>query len=123
MRSGKPGQPSQATPTPTPSSASLTASLVKNMSVSRPFSAAPRATRNATVTFSGSSSPVVKLMTALPAMTIPLFVTSGEEDGMGGERGRRPGFPLQIERLESVQQPVLHREQRRGRAGGCAGLG
>jgi hypothetical protein len=40
--------------------------LVRNIRACRPCSAAPTATRNATVTFSASSSPVVRLMTALP---------------------------------------------------------
>src|SRR6266540_6081454 len=38
------------------------------MSVGRPCSAAPTATRKATVTRSGSSSPVVRLITAFPDM-------------------------------------------------------
>src|SRR3989454_11337604 len=114
MRSGKAGQPSHATPTPTPSSASLTASLVKNMSVGRPDSAAPTATRNATVTFSGSSSPVVKLMTALLGMDVPPVRGPGwpceEHARDGGVRCRR-GFSLQIERAEALQQAVLHGEE------------
>jgi hypothetical protein len=52
--------------------ASRTASLVRNIRVCRCCSAAATATRNATVTFSGSSRPVVKLMTALPLMPAPL---------------------------------------------------
>src|SRR6476619_109794 len=67
------GQPSQATPTATDPVTSRTASLVRNISVVRPCSAAPTATRNATVTFSGSSSPVLRLITALSmvATTFP----------------------------------------------------
>ena len=71
-RSGSAGQPSQATPAATPSSASRTASLAWNIKVGRPDSAAPTATRNATVTFSGSSKPVVRLITALPAIAASL---------------------------------------------------
>src|SRR3984957_14250285 len=97
------------------------------MSTGRPDSAAPTATRNATVTCSGSSSPVVKLMTALPGMTCLL----GCGPGIGPVRthvrdagaGCRPGFSLQIDRAEAVQQAVLHGEQRRGRAGRSPGLG
>ena len=63
---------SQATPAATPSSARRTASLAWNISVGRPASAAPTATRKATVTFSGSSRPVVRLITAFPAMAAPL---------------------------------------------------
>jgi hypothetical protein len=48
--------------------------LVRNISVGRFDSAAPTATRNATVTFSLSSSPVVRLMTAFPAIAVPLSV-------------------------------------------------
>jgi hypothetical protein len=33
------------------------------------------------------------------------------------------GFSLQIDRAEAVQQAMLHREQRGGRAGRCAGVG
>src|SRR6185437_6781762 len=65
-RSASGGQPSQATAVATPARASRAASLVRNISVCRPCSAAPTATRNATVTFSVSSSPVVRLITALP---------------------------------------------------------
>jgi hypothetical protein len=65
-RSGSGGQPAQATPVATPRSASRTASLVRNIKVGRPSSAAPTATRNATVTRSASSRPVVRLMTAFP---------------------------------------------------------
>src|SRR2546423_15097040 len=114
MRSGRGGQPSHATPTATPSSASRTASLVRNMSVGRPASAAPTATRKATVTFSVSSSPVLRLMTALLAMTAPLCLDVVENDGMDGRRRRRPGFPLQIERFEGVEEAVLHGKQRGG---------
>ena len=67
-RSGRGGQPSHATPVATPARASRTASLAWNINVGRPASAAPTATRNATVTFSGSSRPVVRLITALPAI-------------------------------------------------------
>src|SRR5690349_12413646 len=70
-RSGSGGQPSHATPWATPSDASLTASLVRNIRVGRRCSAAATATRNATVTFSGSSRPVVKLTTALPLIPSP----------------------------------------------------
>jgi hypothetical protein len=62
-------------PTATPDSASRTASLAWNIRVGRPASAAPTATRNATVTFSGSSSPVVRLITAFPAITASLSGT------------------------------------------------
>src|SRR5579859_1913829 len=62
------GQVAQATPLATPVTASRTASLARNISVGRPPSAAPSATRKATVTFSGSSSPVVRLITAFPGM-------------------------------------------------------
>src|SRR2546427_12909558 len=107
-----------------PSSASRTASLVKNMSVSRPFSAAPTATRNATITFSGSSRPVVRLMTALPAMTgSPPRRRVVEVDGTDERQGRRPGFSLQIERFERVEEAVLHSEKRGGHSRGRAGLG
>src|SRR6266545_5391353 len=47
---GSGGQPSQATPVATPSIARRTASLVTNMRLGRPCSAAPTATRKATVT-------------------------------------------------------------------------
>src|SRR6266487_6785673 len=72
-RSGSGGQPSQATPVATPVRASRTASLAWNINVGRPASAAPTATRNATVTFSGSSRPVVRLITALPAIAASPF--------------------------------------------------
>ncbi|MFC5039768.1 hypothetical protein [Ornithinimicrobium kibberense] len=49
----------------TPSTARRAASLVRNIIVGRPASAAPTATRKATVTRSGSSRPVVRLMAAL----------------------------------------------------------
>src|SRR6266568_7247169 len=64
-RSASGGQPSQATARANPSVASRTASLVRNISVWRPCSAAPTATRNATVTVSASSRPVLRLTTAL----------------------------------------------------------
>src|SRR3954466_6623184 len=106
-----------------PSRAGRTASLVRNMTVSRPFSAAPTATRNATVTFSGSSSPVVRLMTALPAMTAsPPRCRYVESDGPERHVSRRTGFPLQIERFEGIEEAVLHGEQRGGRAGRGTGL-
>src|SRR5882762_2480539 len=98
----------------TPARASRTASLVRNMRVGRPDSAAPTATKKATVTFSGSSSPVVKLMTAFAAMarTRSFLYRRVEEDGTDGRARRRPGFPLQIERVEAVEEAVLHGEQR-----------
>src|SRR6478736_295707 len=65
VNSASGGHPAQATPTATDPVTSRTASLVRNISVVRPCSAAPTATRNATVTFSGSSSPVIRLITAL----------------------------------------------------------
>src|SRR6266550_7392388 len=109
MRSGSGGQPSQATPTATPSSASRTASLVRNMSVGRPASAAPTATRNATVTFSESSSPVVKLMTVLFATdclpTADFSRRLGDHD-TDEAVANRPGFPLRIERFQGVEQAV-----------------
>src|SRR2546430_14235823 len=124
MRSGRGGQPSQATPTATPSRARRTASLVRNMSVGRPASAAPTATRNATVTFSVSSSPVVRLMTALPAMAAaPPRCRCVDTDDRDGGAGIRPEFPLQIDRFEGVEQAVLHGKQRGGRSGRRAGLG
>src|SRR5438094_374134 len=124
MRSGSGGQPSHAVPTVMPSRASRTASLVRNMSVGRPDSAAPTATRKATVTFSGSSSPVVRLMTALPAMGFSFVLSIGlESDGTDGSCPRRPGFPLQIERFEAVEQAVLQCEQGGGRPGRRTGLG
>src|SRR5437899_10356118 len=124
MRSGRGGQPSHATPTATPSTARRTASLVRNMSVGLPDSAAPTATKNATVTFSGSSSPVVKLMTAFAAMarTSPCLYRRIDDDGTDRRARRRPGFSLQIERVEAVEQAVLHGEQRRGRSGRRTGL-
>src|SRR6266536_6210773 len=45
-----------------------TASLVRNIRVGRPCSAAATATRKATVTRSGASMPVIRLMTAFCAM-------------------------------------------------------
>src|SRR5439155_26651090 len=132
MRSGRGGQPSQPTPTATPSSASRTASLVRNMGVGRPDSAAPTATRKATVTFSVSSSPVLRLMTAFPAIAAPLSIWRRGPGGAAGASRRdatstarlgRPGFPLQIERHEGVEQTVLHGEQGGGRARGRADLG
>src|SRR5947209_5272337 len=98
------------------------------MRVGRPDSAAPTATKNATVTFSGSSSPVVKLTTAFPAMgrtslSFPSTCRCVDEDGTDGRASRRPGFPLQIEWVEAFEQAVLHGEQRRGRPGRGTGLG
>jgi hypothetical protein len=55
-----------------PSRASRTASLVWNIRVDRPDSAAPTATRKATATFSGSSRPVLRLITAFPATAVSL---------------------------------------------------
>jgi hypothetical protein len=46
--------------------------LVRNIIVGRPDSAAPSATRKATVTRSGSSRPVVRLIAAL----LSLFMSS-----------------------------------------------
>src|SRR5712691_8208847 len=74
-RSASGGQPSQATAWANPSVASRTAYLVRNISVCRPCSAAPTATRNATVTVSGSSRPVLRLTTAL-CMVFP-FADAG----------------------------------------------
>src|SRR2546430_3694763 len=70
-RSARGGQPSQATALANPSVASRTASFVRNISVCRPCSAAPTATRNATVTVSASSRPVLRVMTALCMMGSP----------------------------------------------------
>src|SRR5207253_9901702 len=81
---------------------------------------------NATVTLSGSSSPVVKLMTALPAMDAPPSAGPGrphEAHARDGGAWCRRGFSLQIERIETVQQAMLHRKQRGGRASRCAALG
>src|SRR5690242_11321040 len=108
--------------------ASLTASLVRNMSTGRPDSAAPTATRNATVTFSGSSRPVVKLMTALPDMDVPpcargLGLAPCEQHVRDGGAGCRPGFSLQIDWAQAVKQAMLHGEQGGGRAGRGPGLG
>src|SRR4030081_774068 len=149
MSSGSAGQPSHATPVATPSRARRTASLLRNMSVSRPHSAAPTATRRATVTFSGSSRPVGRLMTALLAIVLALLWLGRSDagrrgpavdleqphrpirtarfyrcplDDRDGGRRRRPGFPLQIERFEGIEQAVLEGEQRGCRAGGGAGL-
>src|SRR5215475_2298527 len=119
-----------------PAVASRTASLARNMSTGRPDSAAPTATRNATVTCSASSIPVVRLTTTLPGMTC-LLARGARFAGRGiGPRaqhareaaaGFRPGFSLQIglqiDRAEGVQQAVLHREQGGGRAGRGSGLG
>src|SRR4030095_13192632 len=94
------------------------------MRVGRPASAAPTATRNATVTFSGSSIPVARLMTAFPAMVCSPSSSWGvESDGKEMRGWRRPGFPLQIKRFERVEEAVLHGEQRGGRSGGGTGLG
>src|SRR5436309_3710156 len=92
------------------------------MRVGRPDSAAPTATRNATVTCSGSSSPVVKLMTAFPAICAPLADVS-ERTVQMAMAGRRPGFPLRIQWREAVEQPVLHGEQGGRRTGGGTDLG
>jgi len=67
-RSPSGGHPSHATPVATPSSASRTASLVRNMTVGRPCSDAPSATRKATVHPFGILQPVVRLMAALLGM-------------------------------------------------------
>src|SRR5262245_30153814 len=65
------------------------------MSVGRPDSAAPTATRNATVTFSGSSRPVVKLMTALPGMDVPPLV-HGPWDRPGEDHTLRRGHAVAV---------------------------
>src|SRR5262245_29950083 len=91
-RSGSGGQPSQATPVATPCSASRTASLAWNIRVGRPDSAAPTATRKATVTFSGSSRPVVRLITALPAIAASLSSgATGPVPGPGADSRKGPG--------------------------------
>src|SRR5687767_4312303 len=89
MRSASGGHPSHATATATPSSASRTASLVRNIRVGRPDSAAPTATRKATVTFSVSSSPVVRLTTALPGIGCLLL---GMLDGLFGAQDSASGL-------------------------------
>jgi hypothetical protein len=62
------GQPSQATASAKPSSASRTASFVRKKVTFLPLSAAAPPTRNAIITRSASSSPVARLTTTLPAM-------------------------------------------------------
>jgi hypothetical protein len=56
-------------------SASRTACFVGNIDGARCDLAALTATRNAPVTFSGSANPVVRLMTALPAMVPSYFLS------------------------------------------------
>jgi hypothetical protein len=51
------------------------ASLVRNITVGRPDSAAATAVRKATVTFSGSSRPVARVIAALASM-VALLVGS-----------------------------------------------
>src|SRR4051794_5096508 len=89
--------------------------------VGRPCSAAATAVKNATVTRSGSSRPVVRLMTALLLIASPRTGAPGVrtrvEVTLGAVRGRRrEEFSLWIVRLEGAQKPVLHREQRGRRA-------
>src|SRR6266700_2263237 len=100
ISSGSGGHPVQAVPRATASSASRTASLVKKTRVGRPDSAAATATSIATVTFSRSSSPVVKLITALP-MSIPSrrhrSLWSGPIVGLdGGCDAESVSFPVAV---------------------------
>ncbi|HET6919260.1 MAG TPA: hypothetical protein VFI46_07325 [Jiangellaceae bacterium] len=53
----------------------------------------------------------------------PPLVSVLEEDGTDSGVWRRPGFSLQIERFEAVEQAVLQGEKRGRGAGGRAGLG
>src|SRR4029079_2745594 len=79
-----------------------------------------------------SSSPVLRLMTALPAMVAPRsFMTPWSraepmacqgQNATSRKRPRRPAFSLQTQRIEGVQQAVLHGEQRGRRTRGRADL-
>src|SRR4051794_28734560 len=75
--------------------ANRTASLLRNVSVGRPPSAAATAMSRATVTFSGSSSPVVKLMAALFPMALTLLDVHDVTPSVsvGGGEGAMTGTP------------------------------